>query len=127
MLVTNAAGILGVMLVTQLAPLSASELLSNADRLHGQPVTIIGIMSNFRANRLRRGDPLYTFDLSDGAEKVHVVAFAKPLCESGAATVEGIFETVKRRVKASYPLQEITAPNVLCFPATGDPRGPTRN
>jgi len=127
MLLTNAAGILGVMLVTQLAPLSASELLSNADRLHGQPVTIIGTMSNFRANRLRRGDPLYTFDLSDGAEKVHVVAFAKPPRESGAATVEGTFETVKRRVKASYPLQEITAHNVICLPDIVDPRGPTRN
>ena len=123
MLLTNAAGILGVMLVTQLAPLSVSELLGNADRFHGQPVTVIGTMSNFRANRLRRGGPLYTFDLSDGEEKVHVVAFAKPPCESGAATIEGTFETVKRRIKASYPSQEITAHNVICLPDTVDPGG----
>src|SRR5262249_8454906 len=38
MLLTNAAGILGVMLVTQLAPLSVSELLGNADRFRGQAV-----------------------------------------------------------------------------------------
>jgi len=123
MLLTNAAGILGVMLVTQLAPLSASELLSNADRLHGQPVTIIGTMSNFRANRLRRGGPLYTFDLSDGTGTIHVTAFAKPACESGAATVEGTFVTVKWRVRASYSLEEITAHNLICLPQTVDPRG----
>src|SRR5262249_59379051 len=78
----------------------------------------------FRANRLRHGGPVYTFDLTDGTETVHVVAFAKPPCESGAATVEGTFETVKRRIKASYPLQEFTAHNVICLPDTVDPRGP---
>jgi len=123
MLLPNAAGILGVMLVAQLAPHSVSELLANADRFHGQPVTIIGTMSNFRANRLRRAGPPYTFDLSDGTETVHVVAFAKPPCESGAATIAGTFETVKRRIKASYPLQEITAHNVICLPDTVDPGG----
>jgi hypothetical protein len=123
MLFTNAAGILGVMLVTQLAPHSVSELLANADRFHGQPVTVIGTMSNFRATRLHHGG-LYTFDLSDGTETVYVVAFAKPPCESGAATVEGTFETVKRRIKASDPVQEITAHNVICLPDTVDPRGP---
>jgi len=54
MLLTNAAGILGVMLVAQVAPLSVSDLLGNADRFHGQPATVTGTMSNFRANRLRR-------------------------------------------------------------------------
>jgi len=123
-LLTNAAGILGVMLLTQLAPLSVSELLGNADRFNGQPVTVSGTMGNFRANPLRRGGPQYTFDLSDGTETVHVVAFAKPPCKSGAATVEGTFETVKRRIKASYPFQEITAHDVICLPDTMDPRGP---
>ena len=122
-LLTNAAGILGVMLLTQVAPLSVSELLGNADRFRGQPVTVIGTMSHFRATRLRHGG-LYTFDLSDGTETVHVVAFAKPLCESGAATVEGTFETVQRRIKASDPVQEMTAHNVICLPDTVDPRGP---
>src|SRR5262249_44778154 len=124
MLLTNAAGILGEMLVARLAPLSASELLGNADRFHGQPVTVIGTMSNFRANRLRRGGPLYTFDLSDETEKVHVVAFAKQPCESGAATIEGTFVTVKWRVRASYSVEEITAHNLIWLPHTVDPRGP---
>jgi len=124
MLLTNAAGILGVMLITQLAPHSVSELLANADRFHGQPVTVIGTMSNFRANRLRRGGPMYTFDLSDNTGTVHVTAFAKPACESGAATVDGTFVAVKWRVGASDSFEEITALNVICLPHTVDPRGP---
>jgi len=120
---TNATSILGVVLVAQAAPLLVSELLTNADRFSGRPVTVIGTMSDFRANRLRHGGPLYTFDLRDGTEKVHVLAFAKPPCESGAATVEGTFETVKRRLQTSYPLQEITAHNVICLHDTVDPRG----
>jgi len=116
MLLTNAAGILGVMLVTQLAPHSVSELLGNADHFNGQPVTVIGTMSNFRANRLRHGGPMYTFDLSDGTGTVHVTAFVKPPCQSGAATVEGTFGHAKWRVNARYSLEEITALNVICPP-----------
>src|SRR5262249_52913255 len=112
------------MLVTQLAPHSVSDLLGNADRFHGQSVTILGTMSNFRANRLRRGGPLYTFDLSDGTGTVHVTAFAKPACESRAATVEGTFVTVKWRGRASYSVDAITAHNAICLPHTVDPNKP---
>ncbi len=121
---TNAIGILGMVLVAQAAPLSVSELLTNADRFSGQPVIVHGTISNFRGNPLRRGGPSYTFDLGDGSEIVHVITFAKPPCQSGAATLEGTFSTAKRRIKASYPLQEITAHNVICLPDAVDPRGP---
>jgi len=116
MLLTNAAGILGVMLVAQATALSLSELLSNPDRFHMQPVTVTGTISNFRGNPLRRGGPMYTFDLSDGTGIVHVTAFAKPACQSGAATVEGTFGHAKWRVNASYSFEEITAQNVICTP-----------
>src|SRR5262249_34151810 len=121
MLLTNAAGILGVMLGAQVAPLSVSELLGNADPFHGQPVTVTGTMSNFRANALRRGGPMYTFDLSDGTGTVHVTAFAKPDCESGAATVEGTFVAVKWRMRARGSFEGNTAPQVVCLPPTLDP------
>ena len=116
MLLTTATCILGVLLVAQAAPLSVSELLAGADRFNGQPVTVTGTMSNFRANRLRRGGPIYTFDLSDGIESVHVIMFTQPTCQSGAATVEGTFQAVQRRVKVSYSFEEITAHNVICLP-----------
>ena len=97
MLLTNAAGILGVMLVTQLAPLSVSELLGNADRFNRQPVTVSGTMSNYRGTPFRRGGSMYTFDLTDGAETIHVITFAKPPCVSGTVTVEGTFERTRPR------------------------------
>jgi hypothetical protein len=115
----TAALILGLVLVAQAAPLSVSELLSNPDRFHGQPVTVTGTISNFRGNPLRRGGPVYTFDLSDGRETVHVTAFAKPPCRSGAATVEGTFGQTKWRVNASYSFEEITARTVTCLPERG--------
>jgi hypothetical protein len=110
---------LGLVLVAQAAPLSVSELLSNPDRFNGQPVTVTGTISNFRGNPLRRRSPLYTFDLSGGPETVHVRAFAKPACQSGAATVEGTFGQIKWRVNASYSFEEITAHNVICLPDRG--------
>jgi hypothetical protein len=100
--------------VAQVAPVSVGELLANPDRFHGQPVIVSGTMSNLRENGKRRRGVIYTFDLSDGTETIVVIAFAKPLCQSGAATVEGTFEQVKRRVKVSYAFEEITARKVIC-------------
>jgi hypothetical protein len=106
---------LGVVLIAQAAPLSVGELLANADRFNGQPVTVAGIISNFRGQPLRRGGAVYTFDLSDGAATVHVSMFAtKPLCHSGAAMVEGTFGQTKWRVNATYSLVEITVQAVTC-------------
>ena len=102
-------GVLGLLLVAQGAPLSVSDLVANAERWNGHPVTI----SNFRVNRWRRWGPIYTFDLSDRTETVLVTTFAEPPCQSGTATVEGTFEAVKRGVKDS--LKEIIAHNVVCL------------
>jgi len=116
MLRTNATWVLGLILVTQAAPLSVTGLLSDPDRFNGQPVTVTGTMSNFRGNPLRRRGPVYTFDLSDGMETVHVISFQKPPCQFGAATVEGTFEQVKKMAKVSYSFEEITARSVTCLP-----------
>jgi hypothetical protein len=113
--VMNATLILGLALIAQAAPLSVNELLRTPDRFNGQPVTVSGTLSNFRANEFRRGNPIYTFDLSEGTETVHVVSFVKPPCRSGAVTVEGTFEQVKPRVPVSYSFEEITAHEVRCI------------
>ncbi len=116
---TNATCILGLMLAAQAGSLSVSELLANAERFNGQPVTVTGTVSNVRGIPFRRGGPVYTFDLSDRKETVHVTAFAKPPCQSGVVTVEGTFEEVKRRVKVRYAFEEITARTVTCLPERG--------
>jgi hypothetical protein len=124
MLLTNAIQIVGFLLVAQASPLSVSELLANAERYNRQPVAVIGTISNFRANLWRRRGPIYHFELSDGAETIHVVAFAEPPCQSGTATVEGIFEAVSWRMKGNNSFEEITAHNVTCVPGRVDPRLP---
>jgi len=124
-LLMGATRILGLLLIAQAAPLSVSDLLANAEHYNRQPVKVIGTISNFRVNRWRRWGPVYTFDLSDSAETIHVVAFADPACQSGMATVEGTFEAAKWRMKGSYSLEEITAHNIVCLvPDTVDPSGP---
>ena len=70
--------ILGLALIAQAAPLSVSELLTNPDRFHGQPVTISGTMLNLRESVSRRGTRRYTFDLGDGNQTVYVIQFEKP-------------------------------------------------
>jgi len=104
---------LGLVFLAQAAPLSVGELLANADRFNGQSVTVTGTISNVRGQPLRRGGAVYTFDLSDAAGTVHGTMFAKPLCQSGAATVEGTFGQTKN---TSYSFKEITARTVTCLP-----------
>jgi hypothetical protein len=112
---------LGLVLVAQAAPLSVSGLLADLDRFNGRPVTVSGSMSNLRESVSHRGTRRYTFDLSDGSETVDVISFQKQPCQSGAATVEGTFEQVRRMVKASYSFEEVTARHVTCLPT----RAPT--
>ncbi len=108
----NVAFVLGLVLV---APLSVSELLSNPDRFHGQPVVVSGTMSDPRESISRRGTRYYTFHLSDSPKTVYVTSFVKPPCRAGATTVEGTFEQLKRRVRASYSSHgELTARTVTC-------------
>ena len=83
---------LGLVLVAEVSPLSVTELLSDRDRFHGQPVTVSGTISNFREGFTHGPTRHYTFKFSDGVETVLVISFATPPCWSGAATVEGTFE-----------------------------------
>jgi len=68
----NAPLILGLALIAQAIPLSVSELLTNPDRFHGQPVTISGTMANLRESVPGRGTRSYTFDFGDGNQTILV-------------------------------------------------------
>jgi hypothetical protein len=97
----HATLILGLALIAEAAPLSVSELLTNADRLNAQ-VTVSGSMGRFREHFTSSGTHYYTFDFGDGTQTVLVISYEKPQCQAGAATVEGIFEQVKWRARVSY-------------------------
>jgi len=92
---------------------SPSEILGNADRFDGQAVTISGAITNLQERVSRAGNPYYTFDLSDGKQAIRVFSFGKVLCRSGAATVDGTFQKVKRQGQYTF-YNEITATTVAC-------------
>ena len=107
----NATLILAMALVAPSARVSVSELVADPDRFNGQPVLVGGTISGYREGATLRGSRYYTFDLSDGAETVPVIALGEPPCRSGPATVEGTFE---RWSMMSYSLDAITALRVIC-------------
>src|SRR5262249_59437187 len=112
---------LGLVLVAQAAPISVSELLANPDHFNRQPVTVTGTMSNFRGTAFHRSGHMYTFYLSDGKGTVHVTAFAKPACQSGAVTVQGTFGHAKWRGEGGHSFGGNTGLYVSCLPRRPPP------
>ena len=84
---------------------SPSELLGNAALFDGRPITISGTMLNLQEGVSAAGKGYYTFDLSDGAEIVHVLSSGRARCKAGRATVDGTFQKTR---------QQITATRVRC-------------
>ena len=91
--------ILGLALIAEAAPLSVSELLTNADRFNAQSVTVSGSMSRLREHFTSSGTRYYTFRFGDNTQTVLVISYEKPQCQAGAATVEGTFDQVKWRAR----------------------------
>ena len=77
---------------------SPSELLGNSGFFNGKTITISGTVVNLQQGASPAGKGYYTFDLSDGAEAVHVVSTGKPRCKAGRATVDGTFDGVRRQI-----------------------------
>ena len=92
---------------------ASSEILTIPDRFDGQAVTLNGIITNLRERVSQRGNPYYTFDLSDGKQAIRVFSFGNAPCGSGGATVEGTFEKVKRQGRYTF-YNEVTAARVTC-------------
>jgi hypothetical protein len=111
----SACAILVLVAVTlaQAAPASVAAILANPDRFDRQPVTISGTITNVRETVSRRGNPYYTFDLSDGTQAIRVFSFGAAPCRSGAATVEGTFDRVKRVGRYTF-YNEVSAAQVAC-------------
>jgi hypothetical protein len=56
---------------------------------------------NLQEGVSKAGKGYYTFDLSNGAEAVHVFAIGKAWCKAGRATVDGTFDGVGRQIISS--------------------------
>jgi hypothetical protein len=90
-----------------------SEILTIPHRFDSQVVTLSGTIANLRERVSQRGNPYYTFNLSDGKQAVRVFSFGKAPCRSGSATVGGTFEKVKRPGRYTF-YDEVTATRVTC-------------
>jgi hypothetical protein len=54
-----------------------SEILANPDRFDGQVITLEATMTKLRQHVSRRGNPYYTFELSDGKQAIRVFSFGR--------------------------------------------------
>jgi hypothetical protein len=80
---------------------SPSELLGNAGVFNGKAITVSGTVVNLQEGVSKAGKGYYTFDLTDGAEAVHVLSTGKARCKAGRATVDGTFDGVRRQIMSS--------------------------
>ena len=80
---------------------SPSELLGNAGFFNGKTITVSGTMVNLQESVSKAGKGYYSFDLSDGAEAVHVFSAGKARCKAGRATVDGTFDGVRRQITST--------------------------
>ncbi len=92
---------------------SPSEILATPNRFDGQAVTITGTITNLSERVSQRGNPYYTFDLSDGKQAVRVFSFGKAPCRSGVASVDGTFQKVKPQGRYTF-YNEVTATRLTC-------------
>ncbi len=99
--------------LAQSVRVSPSDILATPDRYDGQYVTLSGTITNLRETVSRRGNPYYTFDLSDGKATVRVFSFGTPPCRAGGATVEGTYQWIKRQGRYTFH-NEVTASRIMC-------------
>ena len=107
------------MLLATALPVSAvqaspSEILADADKYDGQNVTVTGRVANLRETVSRKGNPYFTFDISDGKATIRIFSFGKSACRQGStATVEGRFDKVKRVGRYTFS-NEVEATRLVC-------------
>ncbi len=106
--------LIGVPAAADALDTSVSAILADPDRFDGQEVTIGGTITHLRQTVSRRGNPYYTFDLSDGTRTIRVFSFGRSPCKDGsAATVTGTFGKVHRVGRYVFS-NEVTAMGVTC-------------
>ncbi len=76
---------------------TVKDLLDAPDKWHGRPVVVSGSVSRLEPRTSQRGNPYYTFVLSDGPGSVNVFSYGVPEVKNGKRVqVEGTFLKIKR-------------------------------
>ena len=78
-------------------------LLAQPDKWHGQPVVVTGVVSRLDAKTSQKGNPYYTFVLTDGLSSVNVFSYGSPqIRDTSRVQVEGTFLKVNRVGKYTF-------------------------
>jgi hypothetical protein len=108
------AGLVGVQVATEALDASPSAIFASPDRFDGQRVTITGTITSLRERVSARGNPYYTFDLSDGTRAIRVFSFGRRPCpDASPVEVTGRFHR-EHRVGRYLLSDEVTATTVTC-------------
>ena len=76
---------------------TVKDLMAASDKWHGRAVVVSGSVSKLEPRTSQRGNPYYTFVLSDGLATVNVFSYGAPQIKNlDRVQVEGTFLKVKR-------------------------------
>ncbi len=82
--------------------MSVGDLLDNPSLFDGRLVTLQGRLARLQASVTRKGNRVYSFQLSQGGREILVAVPDRPACEVGAfVRVSGRFDGSVRRVDAA--------------------------
>jgi len=110
-------GIVGLVTLMSTGPAGADELLldhllADLEAFAGRHVEVAGHIENVRTGTSRRGQPQYTFDLSDGVRSIMIFGSGRPPCRTGDTVV--VMGTVQTGKRASQTIGRIDAVEVSC-------------
>lgn len=85
---------------------TVKELLAEPDKWHGRAVVVSGTVGDLQPRTSERGNPYYTFTLSDGLAGVTVFSNGTPqIKDTNRVQVEGTYLKVKRVGKYTFQNQ----------------------
>ncbi len=86
--------------------IAVKELQAEPDKWHGRAVVVSGSVSRLEARTSQRGNPYYTFVLTDGLASVNVFSYGVPqIKDTIRVQVEGTFLKIKRVGKYTFQNQ----------------------
>lgn len=82
---------------------TVKDLLAQPDKWHGRPVVVTGVVSQLEAKTSQKGNPYYTFVLTDGLASVNVFSYGVPqIKDTSRVQVEGTYLKVNRVGKSTF-------------------------
>ena len=93
----------GSALAAQTDLVTVKQLIAAPDKWHGRPVVLTGIVSQLDAKTSQKGNPYYTFVLTEGLARVNVFSHGAPqIKDTNRVQVEGTFLKVNRVGKYTF-------------------------